>query len=141
LTAYVEASVAVSLFISDVHSHRADAWLARQGDPLLLSAWTITEFSSALALRRRSGTLVMQDSLAAESAFDGWVSSDQVRQLEIGSADFAAARQLMRYDMIRLRAPDALHLAIALRLGAAMATLDDDLQEAAKAVGLPVSVI
>ncbi len=141
MTAYVEASVAVSLFVDDVHSARVDAWLGEQRDPLLLSAWTITEFSSALAFRRRVGTLNANDRRSAEAAFDGWISSDQVRVVDVGASDFATARQLMRYDTIPLRAADALHLAIALRLGVVMATLDDDLETAAKTTGLGISAI
>ncbi len=141
MTAYVDASVAVSLFIDDIHSHRADAWLARQDDQLVLSAWTVAEFSSALAFRRRMGTLDPQDCFAAEAAFDGWISSDQVRHVDVGAGDFAAARQLMRFDTVALRAADALHLAVAMRLGAAMATLDGPLKSAVGAVGLALESI
>jgi predicted nucleic acid-binding protein len=139
LNTYVDACVAVSLFSNDIHSSRADAWLLRQGDLLVLSSWAITEFSSALALQRRRGALNAQDRLAAEAAFDGWLSSPQVRQIDVGAGDFAAARQLMRFGTVSLCAGDALHLAVAMRLGGAMATLDDDLKAAATVAGLAIS--
>ena len=127
------------MFVMDVHTPRVLQWVPQLARPLILSAWTITEFSSALALRRRMNALSAMDRLAAESAFDTWLSSNEIVQVDVGPRDFASARQLMRLDTVPLRAADALHLAIAMKLGIAMATLDDDLQTASRTVGLAVS--
>ena len=141
MTVYVDTCVAVSLFTDDAHTARADAWLVQQHGPLILSTWAVTEFSSALGVQRRRGALNAQDRLAAEAAFDGWLSSPQVRRVDIGAVDFTAARQLMRFDTVPLRAGDALHLAVAMRLGVAVATLDDDLAAVASAAGLSISEV
>ena len=85
--------------------------------------------------------LSAMDRLASESAFDAWLSSSEILQLDLSPRDFAAARQLMRLDTVPLRASDALHLAIAMRLGVAMVTFDKDLAAASRAVGLAVSSI
>jgi predicted nucleic acid-binding protein len=141
LSAYLDSSVVVSMFVTDAHSQRVSAWLSRQPPGPVLSSWTLTEFSSALALRKRMGTLNSSQRLAAESGFDVWASSGGVRQVEVSDLDFRSARQLMRLDTVALRAADALHLAIAVRLGVSMATLDGELAAAANTLGLPLQPI
>jgi predicted nucleic acid-binding protein len=52
-------------------------------------------------------------------------------------ADHSHARRLLRDD-VRLRASDALHVAVALRCGYRLATLDADMAAAARGLGLEV---
>lgn len=73
--------------------------------------------------------------LAFEDAFDAWVRKG--RMLDFEPDLFAEARRLLHKHR-RLRAPDALHLAIAQSHGLKLATLDDVLKEAAIADGLEV---
>ncbi|WP_353781729.1 PIN domain-containing protein, partial [Brevundimonas sp.] len=49
------------------------------------------------------------------------------------------ARRLVKND-VRLRAPDALHLALAARHGCSLATLDEDMATVATDIGLTVIV-
>jgi predicted nucleic acid-binding protein len=136
LSLYLDACVVVSLFIADDHTPRVRTWMTRRQSPLILSEWAITEFSSALALRRRMKRLDPSDRLEAESNFDAWLSSKEIVRVDVDARDFYSARHLMRFDSVELRAADALHLAIAMRLGVAIATLDDELAAAAAAVGM-----
>ena len=53
--------------------------------------------------------------------------------------DMVEARRLVKND-VRLRAPDALHLALAARHGCSLATLDEDMASVARDIGLTVIV-
>ncbi len=55
------------------------------------------------------------------------------------SADVTRADALMRRLDLPLRTPDALHIAIAERVGATLATFDVKMAAAARVIGLPVA--
>jgi len=60
-------------------------------------------------------------------------------QIEIIAADIArAATFLRRLDLI-LRTPDAIHIAIAERIGATLVTFDRQMAAAARALGMAVA--
>jgi predicted nucleic acid-binding protein len=73
---------------------------------------------------------------AAEAAFDAWVTRAEPAAVVV--SDFEAARSLIRSDRVRLRTPDALHLAIARRLACRLATLDRAMSDAALGIGAPI---
>ena len=108
MTSYVDTSVVVSFFIHDDHAHSARRW-AQTGPQVATSDWTATEFSSALSHHVRLGALSDRERKAAELAFDRWAAQGLV--LEVARERFQEARVLIRNHR-RLRAPDALHLAI-----------------------------
>jgi predicted nucleic acid-binding protein len=134
LSVYIDTSVVVSFFIQDDHADAARRW-ARTDPSVAISDWTATEFSSALSHHVRLGSLSDRERKAAELAFDRWAMRGVV--LEVARERFQDARILMQGHR-RLRAPDALHLAIARHEGLPLATLDHDLRDAAVAEGLKV---
>jgi predicted nucleic acid-binding protein len=134
---YVDTSVAVALFTEDAHSARAEAWLAEGGD-LTVSHWVIAEFSSALSLQRRRGRLLDEDVRQAEASFALWTRDVVIVEPVVG-ADIMDAAVLVQADGL-LRAPDALHLAIARRLGAPVASFDANLCRAAEQAGLGLAL-
>jgi len=134
LSIYIDTSVVVSFFIQDDHADAARRW-ARTDPSVAISDWTATEFSSALSHHVRLGALSDRERKAAELAFDRWAMRGVV--LEVARERFQDARILMQGHR-RLRAPDALHLAIARHEGLPLATLDHDLRDAAVAEGLKV---
>jgi len=134
LSTYIDTSVVVSFFIQDDHADAARRW-ARTDPSVAISDWTATEFSSALSHHVRLGSLSDRERKAAELAFDRWAMRGVV--LEVARERFQDARILMQGHR-RLRAPDALHLAIARHEGLPLATLDHDLRDAAVAEGLKV---
>lgn len=133
MSVYLDTSVLVSLFTADDHSSRAEAWLM-QGHDLIISQWAAAEFSSALSLQRRQGRITAADVDVAERAFDGLLDRE-FRVETVGGADLLRARTIVLKDGF-LKAPDALHLAIAERLGSAFATFDQTLHRAARSLGL-----
>lgn len=134
MTVYLDTSVVIPLFLDDDHAPRARAW-AKSGRMVALSPWTATEFSSALSMQVRVKHLTESERTGFERAFDVWARSGQM--LEFQPERFLDARLLLQKHS-RLRAPDALHLAIAQWNGLQLATLDVVLREAALAEGMRV---
>lgn len=134
MTVYLDTSVVIPLFLNDDHAGRVRAW-ARSAGSVVFSAWTATEFSSALSLQVRLKNLEAGERERLEHGFDRWAKGG--RMLDFQPEYFGDARALLRKHE-RLRAPDALHLAIAQANDLALATLDDILREAAIAEDLTV---
>ncbi|MBX3476935.1 MAG: type II toxin-antitoxin system VapC family toxin [Brevundimonas sp.] len=130
---YLDTSILVSAIHLDDHSSRVTAWLA--STDVIWSRWALTEISSALAVQVRMGRLADKARRGLEIRLDAWLGGREV--IDVLNEDVVLARDLVRGD-VRLRAPDALHLAIALREGLPLATLDRDMAAAARDAGLVV---
>lgn len=103
---------------------------------LMISAWTLTEMASVGALKERMGAVDRATRRQALAMFQRFASSI-LRMTEIEPADLRAAALLMDGPW-PLRAGDALHLAVAKRLPADLATLDRRLADAAGGCGVPL---
>jgi predicted nucleic acid-binding protein len=136
LVAYLDTSVVASLFIVDAHSKRASAWVRRGGE-IAFSDWTLAEFTSALATANRAGRVPSPMRTAAEEGVNRWVAR-RGAALAILSDDVRRARSLINSTSQALRTGDALHLAIALRLGCSLATFDNAMRRAATDFGVPI---
>jgi uncharacterized protein len=134
LTVYLDTSVVIPLFVDDDHAPRVRAW-AKSGGDVALSAWTLTEVTSALSMLVRTRRFTDGERDELETAFDDW--SRRGRMLDFDAERFADARRLLLKHS-RLRAPDALHLAIVRWSGLKLATLDGVLRAAAITEGVPV---
>lgn len=127
---YLDASFLVPLFVDDDWTERAKRWAASEPD-VVVSDWAVTEFSSALSLHVRKRRIDADERDEAENALDWWLAG-RITEEPVDPEDVVAARGLLhRHD--KLRAPDALHLAIVLRLGVGLVTYDGDLADAARA--------
>jgi len=136
LTVYLDTSVLIPLFHTDKHTERASAWIEGVDD-FVISSWTLTEFSTALAVKTRMRNLPDRDRREFELQLDQWVRGRVV--LSVLDGDMWEARRLVRND-VRLRAPDGLHLALAARHGCSLATLDENMAKVATDIGLTVIV-
>lgn len=130
---YLDTSVIVPLFVPEARSPAAEAYVS-QGD-FAVSDLAVAEFSSALALAVRSNRLPEAAARAALETFDAWMPAHAL-QAETRGEDFAEATLLIRRFDLGLRTPDALHVAIARRLGATLAAFDAKMVAAASALGL-----
>jgi len=136
LNVYLDASALVTMFTVDAHRQRLSLWLASVTGRLTLSDWTLTEFSSALAVGRRIGRLNHAESEAVEAALESWLHSEPPA-LAVDAVDIRTARRFIRSTTLPLRAGDALHLAIASRAGCSIATFDNAMRRAATDLGVP----
>ncbi len=129
---YVDTSVLVALFTNEATAERVTTWFADESRPLVSGDWCMTEFASALALKRRTLQINIKQSNAAWKVFSQFCDQN-LRLLPLERDVFSEAAHLIRHSKNGLRAGDALHLALALRVSAvAFFTLDARLAESAK---------
>ena len=81
--------------------------------------------------------MTSEDRHDTEEQFDIWLKRRRP-PLTLRAEEFETARTIMRDDS-SLRAPDALHLAVAQNLGLTLATLDLKLAGAARRAGVVIS--
>jgi predicted nucleic acid-binding protein len=106
---------------------------------LAVSHWTLVEFSSLIARKVRAGELDAEGAARADARVEATVE-ESFAVLVPSLGDFVLAKRYLGNFETGLRAPDALHLAIASnRDAAAFYTLDKRLIAAGKILDLPVS--
>ena len=137
---YCDVSFLAPLFLEEALSRKVEAWVVRQtpGD-LCVSHWTRTEFSSLIAREVRMGGLTEADALKVIVQFDRVIKDCFVVEPPRVS-DFDLAATFIRQFNTKLRAGDALHLAIAANRATGMFyTLDERLLAAARRLKIPAS--
>ncbi|MFA7239829.1 MAG: type II toxin-antitoxin system VapC family toxin [Sulfuricellaceae bacterium] len=121
---YLDTSVLGALFFREPTAPEILARLeSAPKTALVISAWTLAEMASAGAIKERTGQIGARDRAAGLAAFQRFVA-DTLELVEVEPGDFRTAATLLDLPTTALRATDALHLAIAHRLRADMATLD-----------------
>jgi predicted nucleic acid-binding protein len=136
---YVDTSVLVAALVQEAHTRRAERWLTA-GEALAISDWTITEVSSALAQKLRIGNIDVQTRAAATDAIDTMIASSLVL-LPVERAHFRTAAKFADQHRLGLRAPDALHLAVAADNNATLVTLDKKLATAGRKLGVATRLL
>jgi hypothetical protein len=135
LTRYLDASVIVPAFIDEPPWLRVRRLFGSLDGPPMLSDFAAGEFASAVVRRFRMALQTATEVRNILIDFDGWTAAT-VRLLPILSADIATGNALVRQLDLKLRLPDAIHLAACQRRGLTLATLDDMLAQAAGALGV-----
>jgi len=129
---YLDTSAAVPLFVAEPSSDLVDNWLGACDVPVVSSDWIVTEFASALSIKERSGTLSARNAKAAWRSFETFCQLG-LRLAPVSRRAFGEAAKMVRRSAHGLRSSDALHLAVALDIGAkTIATLDATMASNAK---------
>jgi predicted nucleic acid-binding protein len=139
LTCYLDASVMLPILVKEPASVVVDAFMATVQQEPWVSDFAAAEVVSALSRLVRTRRLQAVDGTDCLSDFDVWRAA-MTRPAEIHAADVRLADVYVRRFDLGLRAPDALHLAIARRLDATLITLDRRLAAAAREMGITVNV-
>lgn len=133
---YLDTSLLVASLVREAGTVAAKTYLSERTDqPLLISRWVVTELSSALALKVRTGTITANEQSAALSMFRRF-STLRLQVVNVEPADFEVAAALCDQIGVPLRAGDALHVAVCKRIGTRLATFDAGLAAAASHHGV-----
>jgi predicted nucleic acid-binding protein len=137
---YFDTSFLAPLILQEDTSEKVESFVAKlPAGELYVSHWTRTEFASLLAREVRIQALAAADALAALDAFDDLVAAS-FQVLVPRAVDFDHATAFIKNLATKLRAGDALHLAIASNHGAkVLYTLDDGLLAAARLLKIRAS--
>ncbi len=137
---YLETSFLAPLILEEATSEDVEAFfLDLSPGQLQISHWTRVEFASLVAREVRMGGLAEAVALLAIGQFDEMVASS-CQVLVPGAADYELAKGYVENFATKLRAGDALHLAIASNHGATMlCTLDEGLLAAARLMQIPAT--
>jgi hypothetical protein len=132
---YIDTSVLGAIFFREPGAADFVARLEHQRKAqLMISAWTLTEMATIGGIKQRTGAIDASTRQQALANFQRFASTN-LGMTEIEPADFRTAAVFIETP-IALRAGDALHLAVARRLGARIASLDRRLCDASETLGL-----
>lgn len=137
---YFDTSFLAPLILEEATSAKIEAFFAKLPvGELYVSHWTRVEFSSLIAREVRIGGLAEADALLAIGQFDELVV-ESFQLVAPGVTDFELAKEYIQHFSTKLRAGDALHLAIAHNNSAkTFYTLDEGLLHAAKVLKVHAS--
>ena len=133
---YVDTSVIVALLTTEPKTEAIIAWYATLQDVPTCSDWLLTEFSSALSIKLRTGQITEVNAKRVNKEFD-LLTEGGLKIVPVSRDAFRRAAKMVQQHKHGLRSGDSLHLAVALELEAVhMATLDGNLAANAKQYGM-----
>lgn len=136
MTLYLDASALVSVIADEPSARRVFATVRASVDLPLISDFGRAEASSGLAKLIRTGRRSEEMVQSMYRTLDRW-ALDAAQPVGIDATDIAQAGEMVRRHDLSLRAPDAIHIAAAHRLGATLLTLDRGMARAAAVLGVP----
>ena len=138
---YLDTSLLVAALTNETETERMQRWLGQQAeDDLAISDWVVTEFSSALSIKLRAGHIEPAHRADALAMF-ARLTTDNVFVVPVARLQFRTAARFADQHGLRLRAGDALHLAVCADHGATLCTLDRRLGDAGSVLGIKTMLL
>ncbi len=139
MSLYLDASVLVPTVVVEQASPAVVDFLLGRADDLTVSDFAAAEVASALSRLVRMDRLTITEAMERLADFDAW-RAGETDSADVVVHDCRLANTYVRRLDLKLRAPDALHVAICRRLGLQLITLDGRLAVAARELGIGVLV-
>jgi uncharacterized protein len=136
----LDTSALVPLFVMERRTHAVRTFLAVERPELVISSLVSAEFSAAISNRMRTGTFDGEMTMQLLRSFDRWSLGNAAR-VDVMPLDIRRADVFVRQFHLKLRAPDAIHLAVCARVGGQLLTFDDIMAAAAVALDIPLRSI
>ena len=138
---YVDTSALVPVFIREPKSEAVIGWIESSGERLAISEWSLVEFAAAAAIKVRTSQTAVNLAKQAMARVHEFAQKHFTIAVP-GREEFRRASELAGNDTLKLRAGDALHLAIAASLSAqGILCLDDAMIESARSLGMNVVTV
>ena len=134
---YLDASFLVAVVVDEARSAEAREWLKQASAAAIIGSFAAIEVSAAISRGVRTTRFSDAQAMAALADFDTLRSLCET--CVPARETFELAGELIRDFTTKLAAPDALHLAGAMQLGAVLVTFDDRLAKAAMAKGVAIA--
>lgn len=139
MTFYLDASAVVPLLVVEASSAAVEQFLKSADQLFLVSDFAAGEVTSAIARQFRIGILTRAEAERVLTDFDTLRLTD-TQTPSFDALDVRAAALFVRRFDLKLRLPDAIHVATCQRLGVTLVTLDLRLANAATALGIAVRI-
>ena len=138
---YVDTSALIPVFIREPKSEAVIDWLESAGERLAISEWSLVEFASAAAIKVRTGQAAANLAKQATARVHEFARKHCTVAVP-GREEFRRAAEMAGDGALKLKAGDALHLAIAESLNArGIFCLDAAMIKSAKSLGMPVVTV
>lgn len=135
MSLYLDASVLIPKLIEEPDTPTIEGYLAGTPEERLVSDFAAAEVASGLSRHVRTRRLSVAEASAALADFEIWRAANS-SPAEVHAADVRLTYAYVCRLDLALRAPDALHLAIAHRTEAKLVSFDRRLLRAASALGI-----
>lgn len=131
MNVYLDTSIVVSLIVEDDHTGKVDSWYRETTPSPVISSFVKLEFAATISRYLRIDRLSHPAAARFLDFFDRW-AAEEAHCIDVAADDMRRADLMVRNFATKLAGPDAIHLAIAGRMGLPMVTFDHRLAAAAR---------